>query len=130
MPSYDRHDGGGTPAAKIDFMRSFGVLLVGLLATSCGATPTGPSVPLNQLFTLAPSETAVIAGEGVTVQFVQVSGDSRCPGDALCIQGGDAVVMIRASNGRAVAATYDLHTGDSARAVAHHGHLQIALVEL
>jgi len=111
-------------------MRSFVVLFAVLLATSCGATPTGPSVPLKQQFTLAPSEAAVIADEGVIVQFVQVSGDSRCPADALCIQGGDAVVVIRASDGRAAATTYELHTGDSSRATARHRNLQIELVEL
>ena len=31
------------------------------------------------------------------VQFVAVTGDSRCPADALCIQGGDALVQIRVS---------------------------------
>ena len=111
-------------------MRSFVVLFAVLLATSCGAAPTGPSVPLNQQFTLAPSETAVIADEGVLVLFVRVSGDSRCPADALCIQGGDAVVVIRASEGRVATATYDLHTGDSTRAAVRHGNLRIELVEV
>lgn len=111
-------------------MRSCLVLVAGLLAASCGATPTGPSVPLNEQFTLAPSESAVIADEGVVVQFVRVSGDSRCPADALCIQGGDAVVLIRASSSRAATTTYDLHTGDSTRATASHGNLKIALVDL
>ena len=111
-------------------MRPFAVLFAALLATSCGATPTGPSVPLNQQFTLAPSESALIADEGLVLQFVRVSGDSRCPADALCIQGGDAEVLIRASEGRVATATYDLHTGDSTRAAVRHGSLRIELVEL
>jgi hypothetical protein len=116
-------------AASIEDMRSLVVLVAVLFTASCGATPTGPSVPLNQQFTLAPSETAAVAGEDLMVQFVRVSGDSRCPADALCIQGGDAVVVIRAGDGR-VTTAYDLHTGDGTRAAVRHRDLRIELVDL
>lgn len=100
-----------------------------LLTTACDEkSPTGPRVPLNQEFTLAPGQTASIENTSVRVQFVRVSGDSRCPADAVCIQGGDALVHIRATDGGS--ADYELHTGDSSRATVSHGGMRIQLVQL
>ena len=100
-----------------------------LFAAACEDNPpTGPSVPLNQQFTLAPGEAASIEGTSVRVQFLRVSGDSRCPADAVCIQGGDALVHVRATDGNA--AEYELHTGDGSRAAATHAGLRIELVSL
>jgi len=47
---------------------------------------------------------------GLSVRFVSVIGDSRCPGDATCITGGDAIVRIDIASGRS-RAERDLHTG-------------------
>ncbi|MQA29604.1 MAG: hypothetical protein GEU82_07175 [Luteitalea sp.] len=90
--------------------------------------PSGPSVPLAQQFTLAPGESTAIQDASVRVQFVRVSADSRCPADALCIQGGDALVHIAVRGGGEQ--EYELHTGDSARAAVQHGALRIALIGL
>ena|ERR671918_1797868 len=100
-----------------------------LFATACDEkSPVGPAVPLNQQFTLAPGDTASIETTSVRVQFVRVSGDSRCPADAICIQGGDALVHMRVTDGRS--ADYELHTGDASRATASHGGVRIQLVQL
>lgn len=71
----------------------------------------------------------MVEGADVGVQFVRVSGDSRCPADALCIQGGDAIVHVRVLDDGG-ADEYALHTGDSAQARASHRNLQIELMEL
>jgi hypothetical protein len=84
---------------------------------------------LNERFVLAPGGIAAIAGEDVSLQLLGVTGDSRCPADAFCIQGGDATVHVRAI-GAGGPASYELHTGDSRRATATHRHLRIDLVEL
>ncbi len=101
-----------------------------LLATACDEkSAAGPSVPLNQAFTLAPGETAAVDGTSLRVQFLRVTGDSRCPGDALCIQGGDALVHIRAQNGGS-ASEYALHTGDASLSAVSHAGFRIELSEL
>jgi hypothetical protein len=111
-------------------MPRFALVFCLLLATACDEkSPTGPTVPLNERFMLAPGGTAVVADTGLAVQFIRVSGDSRCPADAVCIQGGDALVHVRAFEGGA-SSDYDLHTGDSSRAAVTHGGIRIALVEL
>ena len=100
-----------------------------LFGTGCDEkTPAAPSVPLNERFTLAPGEAATIQGSRVRVEFVRVSGDSRCPADAICIQGGDALVHIRAGAGSMM--NYELHTGDEARAAINHDGYRIELVNL
>lgn len=97
-----------------------------LLTTACDEKTTlGPTVPLNERFTLAPGETAVIADTALRVQFVRVSNDSRCPADVVCIQGGDALVHILVNGGG-----YELHTGDASRASITHRGVSIELVEL
>jgi len=99
-----------------------------LIATGCDEkSPTGPTVPLNERFTLAPGERATIENAGLLVEFRGVTGDSRCPADAICVWAGDAVVQVRASDSSS--ADYDLHTADLSRAALHR-QLRIALVEL
>ena len=86
-------------------------------------------MPLNEQFILPRGEILSIDQAAIRLQFVEVSGDSRCPADAFCIQGGDATVLVRVMDAGA-AADYALHTGDSARAAATHRQLRIELVEL
>lgn len=101
-----------------------------LAATGCDENSVaGPTVPVNQRFTLAPGEVAAITNTSLQLRFDRVSGDSRCPADAICIQGGDAIVHVRAVD-QSGSADLELHTGDSARARATHGGMRIQLLEL
>lgn len=97
-----------------------------LFLTGCDEV-TGPTVSIDQQFTLAPGEQAHLAGTTTFIAFDGVEGDSRCPADALCIQGGDALVKIRVIEGSRKI-SYDLHTGDMKPVT--HETLTIALVEL
>ena len=100
-----------------------------LLATACDEkSPVAPTVPLNRQFTLAPGESASIEDTSISIEFMRVSGDSRCPADAVCIQGGDALVEVRVRNGNT--AEYELHTGDHSRAAVTHGDFRVELVGL
>jgi hypothetical protein len=106
-------------------IRSAGLLFVLGAVSGCDESPTGPS--LNDEFTLAPGETTAMADAGVRIRFDRVEGDSRCPADAVCVQGGDAVVRIAVVE-RSTESPYELHTG-SMEPVTHDG-LTIALVQL
>ena len=101
-----------------------------LAATACNEKqPVGPSAPLNQQFTLPRGETISIDRTSVRLQFVEVSGDSRCPADAFCVWAGDATVHVRALDA-GTDADYMLHTGDASRTAATHRQLRIELVQL
>jgi hypothetical protein len=83
---------------------------------------------LNSEFRLAPGEAMSIERASSAIRFNRVSGDSRCPGDAICITGGSAAVHITVLTNGGSTRDYELHTGDM-RPV-QHGDLTIALVEL
>jgi hypothetical protein len=51
---------------------------------------------LNVPFTLAAGQSAILDDEDLSVTFVRVLDDSRCPLDATCIQAGDATMSVRA----------------------------------
>jgi hypothetical protein len=82
---------------------------VTLALVGCDETITGPTRPLNTEFVLAPGQTATV--ENVRVMFQRVAGDSRCPADAVCVWGGDALVQITAKSSSATR-DYELHTGN------------------
>lgn len=108
-------------------MRTLYLVLCLLWLTGCTAkSPVAPT-PLNRLFTLGPGEIEAVDGLAV-VRFVGVTGDSRCPADALCILGGDAIVRIEITELRGSSGSYDLHTAQES--VATHGSLSIHLVRL
>jgi len=106
------------------------VAFVGLLLTMAIAcsSPSGPTARLDENFVLAPGESARVTGADVSVRFVAVQNDSRCPADAVCIQGGDAIVSVEVLPSTGGAQTYDLHTANSQPV--GHGDVSIALVEL
>ena len=112
-------------------MRAAVVLICLLCVTGCDEnSPVGPTVPLNERFTLSPGEVAAIEDADLRLQFVRVTGDSRCPGDAICIQGGDATVQVLATGDDGDSSLLGLHTGDSSQASAVYQGVRITLVEL
>jgi hypothetical protein len=98
---------------------ALGVLL------GCATTPGAPTGPVNAEVVLAPGEVKDVSGAGVRVRFQGVTGDSRCPADAVCIQGGDAIVRIDVMPQSGSVASYDLHTGNMQPV--RHADLTIAL---
>jgi hypothetical protein len=114
----------------ISTMRLF-VLIAGLCAAaiSCSSdTPAAPDTPFDVNLVLAIGETQPVAGSALRVRFDAVLGDSRCPGDALCILGGDAIVQITVLPDGSKTVTFELHTGDMQPA--HYNNVTIALVQL
>ena len=86
------------------------ILAMALGLGACASNSVAPAVPVNREVTLAPGQTVTVAS-GVSVAFVGVTGDSRCPADAMCVQGGDAIVRLQLtiSGDRH---DVELHTGD------------------
>jgi hypothetical protein len=90
-------------------MRALIVALCCLSTTGClGRSATSPA-PIDSKVVLAPGGDAAI-DPALSVRFVEVAGDSRCPADAVCITAGDATVRVEVRT-EDVTATRDLHTG-------------------
>jgi hypothetical protein len=65
-------------------------------------------------------------GRSLKLRFESVTGDSRCPADAICITGGDAIVRLSAT-GDGGSLALELHTGDSSRASVTYGNVKVTL---
>ncbi len=109
-------------------MRRFLAIMPVALVVACSASPSRPNGPIDEQLTLAPGQTAAVPGTPVQLRFVGVTGDSRCPADALCIQGGDAVVALDLLQPSGRSDRLELHTGNLQPA--RHGMFTISLVEL
>lgn len=109
-------------------MRAGLVLLTVMTLAACSDTHPATPSPVAREVTLAPGQTASIEEASLSIRFHGVTGDSRCPGDALCLTGGSAQVNIEVISGRGDRQSYVLHTGDM-RPV-NHGDLTIGLKEL
>ena len=108
-------------------MRPLAALICLLLGTACSDSPTGPTVPLNSEFVLAPGNSAFIEDAPASVRFNRVTGDSRCPADVVCVQGGDAIVSVTVTS-TSGSREHELHTGTMAPV--RHDDLTITLVQL
>lgn len=104
-------------------------LVLGLAMTAAGCTdsPSEPDRPVDVTLTLAPGQTQGVTGTPLSIRFVGVTGDSRCPADAFCVLGGSATVAFEVSLG-AAAQRVDLQTGDGRPA--SYDRFTLSLVEL
>ena len=103
------------------------LLWCALALAGCDEQLTNPTTPLSAEFTLAPGESAAVEGASLSVRFNRVSGDNRCPADAVCVLGGSADVSVTVASERSTR-DYVLRTGDM-RPVEHES-FTISLVQV
>ncbi len=76
-------------------------LVLAACDTSTEPTPKPPvQAELNVPFSLLAGQTAVLAQEKLSVRFVGVIEDTRCPIDMECISAGDATMVLQAEEDR------------------------------
>jgi hypothetical protein len=94
-----------------------------LIAASLGSCATSPRAAQGPITTeLAEGDTYRVASHAVSIGFVRVTSDSRCPVGATCVWEGDAVVELRVTPDAVEGETLQLHTNDqSAREATAHG---------
>lgn len=80
-----------------------------LLMSGCATHPAQPSRPLGQPFELH-AGTSAIVDDRLRVMFERVRSDSRCPLDALCIQAGEAIVVLKLLQPAAAQVEQELRT--------------------
>jgi hypothetical protein len=71
--------------------------MVLILLTGCTASTDKIEAKLGQEFSLRIGTTANITGENISLRFLELIGDSRCPKDVTCIWRGEARCMLEIS---------------------------------
>ena len=108
------------------YLLAMACCLVGM--TACGyGSPTSQS-PLHQDVVLAPGQSAPIAAAAISLRFLGVGSESRCPADASCVHAGSARVDVQVTFVTGGAQIVGFDTGDP-RPV-RFGSLTLALVQL
>ena len=98
-----------TQKGRANALRAVFCVLCSLFVISC-FNPAAPG-PVDRQFTLGPGQSATVSEAGVSIKFVTITGDNRCPADAICITGGSADVRIEVRRGNSTE-PHDLKTGD------------------
>ena len=70
-------------------------LFLGTIATGVLACAQPADVPINQDFRLRLGETARITATDLTITFREVSEDSRCARDVVCVWAGNGRVLLQ-----------------------------------
>ena len=103
-------------------MRPF-ILVLAAALVGCG----GPTdVQLDQDFTLALGESAAIEGADITVTFLNLLAESRCPINAVCVSAGNAKIQLQFRNPRRLA---EVNIPDQPRGE-FIGQIEIRLIDL
>jgi hypothetical protein len=91
------------------FIAAIALVSCSHVAYGCAAHPSQPSRPLGQPFDLKAGTSAVLA-DGLRLTFDRVRADSRCPLDALCIQAGEAIVVLTLAQSAGAPVEQELRT--------------------
>lgn len=90
------------------------LLTVALAACRSAGGPASHVASLDREIQLAPKEQAVFGQQGLTVEFLRVLEDSRCPSDVTCVWAGEAKVQLSARIGAAEAVQHEITAGQQA----------------
>lgn len=97
-------------------------------ALALAACSNDPTAPLNRDFTLDLGQGASVADAELSVKFLRVTEDSRCPANVQCVWAGNGQVEIEARDNGATT-THRLNTTEGAKEVIV-GVYRIQLVSL
>jgi hypothetical protein len=80
------------------------MILLMMLSVACRSNADQSTVLVGDVFTLGVGGTAVIPSENLTITFVKVPDDSRCPTTVSCAWTGEAraVVTVQQAEGKPV----------------------------
>jgi hypothetical protein len=88
--------------------------IVTLAACRSTGAPAPHTASLDQEVLLAPKEQAVYEQQGLTIEFVRVVEDSRCPSDATCVWAGEVKVQVATRLNDAAATQHEIKAGEPA----------------
>lgn len=75
------------------------VFLLTLFVVLAACQPANPAVLPGGKVVLSPGETIASGDGNVTITFIEVLADSRCPADAMCVWQGNVKVSLQVVSG-------------------------------
>jgi hypothetical protein len=90
---------GQTITARVKYVGDVPQPGISLYIYDVEATSAPNPVSLGQEFTLSIGQSALMQGENLTIKFMEVTSDSRCPQDATCIWAGEVSCLIEVTKG-------------------------------
>ena len=105
------------------------VLIIIALASVSFAQTTAKTIKLNKEFTLSTKQKAYVKSDKLTIEFVSVLEDSRCPTDVDCVWAGSAKVQIKVSKGKMAAQVFELNTNLEPKTITYQGY-KIEILDL
>ncbi len=105
------------------------ILTIFAFAGAIFAQNAPKNVKPNQQFSLAAGQKAYVKTDKLTIEFVSVLEDSRCPPDVDCIWAGSAKVQIKVAKGKMAVQTFELNTNLEPRFITFRGY-KIELADL
>ena len=91
------------------FLAAAALVSCSIVTSGCAAHPSQPSRPFGQPFDLKAGTSALLTDD-LKLTFDRVKADSRCPLDVLCIQAGEAIVVLTLSQPAAAQVEQELRT--------------------
>lgn len=89
---------------------------------NAGTVSTGIQVPLGREFDLGVGQEARVQGTPVTIRFIGVAEDSRCPADVQCVWAGNAAAQFVLSSSAGPSTDAALNTTLEPRTVIFSGY--------
>ncbi len=83
----------------------------------------------SQQFKLQVNRQKAVSNGKLTVKFISVLEDSRCPEDTNCVWAGNAKLQIKLSNHKGKSKTFELNTGLEPQIISFEGY-EIKVIDL
>ena len=103
-------------------------ILILFLAIILGSSPS-TQAQTNRQVKIQINQTKRIFRNNLTVKFVSLVEDSRCPVDANCVWAGNAKIQIKVINARGVSRFFELNTNLKPQAIKFSSY-EIKLIDL
>jgi len=91
-------------------------------AIGAAGPPSTQVVAVDRDFELKPGQTARVDGTALTISFVGVTEDSRCPVDVQCVWAGNGAVSLLLTDDTGARSSAILHTTLTPRSVRASGY--------
>ncbi|MCI0558257.1 MAG: hypothetical protein MN733_07155 [Nitrososphaera sp.] len=106
-------------------------MVLGLILLGCASVPKADvQAQLDEPFILKAGQTAYLQSENILLKFVEVSEDSRCPSDVVCVWAGRVTATVQVQKGSGPLQTLNLTSEGGIEVVEEFNGYEVSLMKL